>query len=150
MRIEIPRFCVVALVGATGSGKSTFAQTHFRSTEVLSSDFFRAMVSDDENDMGATKAAFDALYYVAEKRLESGKMVVVDATNVQQNARANDLTDHTHHAYNGMYSRQISAAGSQLFPDVRNRIDPDDINAQICKIQEIIHHLIENHRIRII
>lgn len=88
MRIEIPQFCVVALVGATGSGKSTFAREHFKATEILSSDYFRALVSDDENDMSATKAAFDSLYYVAEKRLENGKMVVIDATNVQQSARS--------------------------------------------------------------
>ena len=68
----------------------------------------------------------------------------------QQNTRADDLTDHTHHPDDRMDLLQISAGGSKLFPDVRNRIDPDDINAQICKIQEIIHHLIENHRIRII
>ena len=68
----------------------------------------------------------------------------------QQNSRTYDLTDHTHHPDDRMDLLQISAGGSKLFPDVRNRIDPDDINAQICKIQEIIHHLIENHRIRII
>ena len=87
MRIEIPKFCVVAMIGATGSGKSTFAKTHFKPTEILSSDAFRAMIGDDENDMGVTGAAFDTLYYVAEKRLENGKMVVIDATNVQQSAR---------------------------------------------------------------
>lgn len=88
MRIEIPKLCVVAMVGASGSGKSTFAKNHFKSTEVLSSDYFRGLVSDDENDQSVSSAAFDALYYVAEKRLEANKLVVVDATNVQQSARA--------------------------------------------------------------
>jgi len=88
MRIEIPKLCVVAMMGASGSGKSTFAKNHFKPTEVLSSDYFRGLISDDENDQSVSKAAFDTLYYVAEKRLEANKLVVVDATNVQQSARA--------------------------------------------------------------
>ncbi len=85
--IKIPELCVVALVGVTGSGKSTFAANHFLPTEVLSSDFFRGLVSDDENDQAATNAAFDVLHYVAGKRLEAGRLCVVDATNVQPPAR---------------------------------------------------------------
>ena len=88
MRIEIPKLCVVAMMGASGSGNSTFAKNHFKQTEVLSSDYFRGLVSDDENDQSVSKAAFDTLYYVAEKRLEANKLVVIDATNVQQSARA--------------------------------------------------------------
>jgi protein phosphatase len=87
MRIEIPELSVVALVGASGSGKSTFASRFFKPTEILSSDFFRAMVCDDEGDQRSTKDAFDTLYYVAEKRLSAGKLVVIDATNVQKDAR---------------------------------------------------------------
>jgi len=87
MRIEIPNLCVVALMGSTGSGKSTFAKKHFKPTEVLSSDFFRGLVSDVENDQNATGAAFDSLYYIANKRLEAGKLTVIDATNVQKTAR---------------------------------------------------------------
>lgn len=87
MRLEMPSLCVVALVGASGSGKSTFAARHFKPTEVLSSDCFRAMVSDDENDQGATDAAFDSLYYIANKRLDAGRLTVIDATNVQRKAR---------------------------------------------------------------
>jgi len=91
MRIEIPEMAVVALVGVSGSGKSTFAKTHFKPTEVLSSDYFRALVSDDENNQQVTPQAFDALYYVANKRLELGLLTVIDATNVQKEARASVL-----------------------------------------------------------
>jgi protein phosphatase len=76
------------LVGASGSGKSTFAAEHFRPTEVLSSDFFRGLLSDDENDLSATEDAFDSLYYIAHKRLQSRRLVVVDATNVKKPDRA--------------------------------------------------------------
>ena len=87
MKISIPELSLVVLVGASGSGKSTFAREHFRPTEVLSSDFCRALVSDDENDQAATKDAFDVLNYVAGKRLKAGRLTVVDATNVQREAR---------------------------------------------------------------
>lgn len=91
MRIEIPEIAVVALMGASGSGKSTFAKKYFKPTEVLSSDYFRALISDDENNQLVTSQAFDTLYYVANKRLELGLLTVIDATNVQKEARASVL-----------------------------------------------------------
>lgn len=87
MKLPIPELSLVLLIGASGSGKSTFARKHFKATEVLSSDFFRGLVSDDENDQNATKDAFEALHFVAAKRLAAGKLTVVDATNVQVEAR---------------------------------------------------------------
>ncbi|MGB3681668.1 MAG: AAA family ATPase [Rubrobacteraceae bacterium] len=53
MNISIPELCLVVLIGASGSGKSTFARQHFLPTEVVSSDFCRGLVSDDENDQSA-------------------------------------------------------------------------------------------------
>ena len=106
MRIEIPELSVVALVGASGSGKSTFAARFFKPTEILSSDFFRAMVSDDEGNQSATKDAFDVLHFVANKRLSSGKFVVIDATNVQKEARKAVL--HTYRKTIKTYTRKQS------------------------------------------
>jgi protein phosphatase len=87
MTIKIPEFSLVVLIGPSGSGKSTFAARHFVETEVLSSDRFRGWVDDDENSMDATQDAFDALRYVAAKRLKRGRLTVIDATNVQPFAR---------------------------------------------------------------
>ncbi|MBF6613959.1 MAG: polynucleotide kinase-phosphatase [Chloroflexi bacterium] len=87
MKITIPELSMVALVGASGSGKSTFARKHFKPTEVISSDFCRGLVSDDENDQSSSEDAFDVLHYIAGKRLQKGKLVVVDATNVSQEGR---------------------------------------------------------------
>lgn len=87
MNITLPEFSLVLLVGPSGSGKSTFAAKHFKPTEVLSSDACRAAVSDDPNDQGATKDAFELLHYIAAKRLAGMKLTVVDATNVQPEAR---------------------------------------------------------------
>ncbi|HEX8372445.1 MAG TPA: AAA family ATPase, partial [Chthoniobacterales bacterium] len=85
--ITIPELSLVVLIGVSGSGKSTFARTHFLPTEVLSSDACRGMVSDDENNQAATKDAFDLLHFIARKRLAAGKLTVVDATNVQPESR---------------------------------------------------------------
>lgn len=84
---SIPELSLVVLIGASGSGKSTFARKHFPPTEVLSSDQFRALVSDDENDQTATDDAFAALHFLAAKRLARGRLTVIDATNVQAQAR---------------------------------------------------------------
>ncbi|WP_250000676.1 polynucleotide kinase-phosphatase [Actinoplanes sp. M2I2] len=86
--IDLPELALVALVGISGSGKSTFARAHFRPTQVLSSDYFRGLVADDENDQSASADAFDALHYVAAKRLAAGRLTVVDATNLQPHSRA--------------------------------------------------------------
>jgi protein phosphatase len=87
MKLIVPELAVVALVGPSGSGKSSFARKHFLPTEVLSSDFCRGLVSDAENSQAATSDAFDVLYFIASKRLTAGKLVVIDATNVQTEAR---------------------------------------------------------------
>ena len=85
--LSIPELSLVALVGVSGSGKSTFARQHFGPFEVISSDFCRGLVADDENDQAATADAFDVLDYIAGKRLAAGRLTVVDATNVQPAAR---------------------------------------------------------------
>jgi protein phosphatase len=85
--LVIPELALVALVGASGSGKSTFARQHFGRYEVISSDVCRGLVADDENDQAATADAFDVLDYIAGKRLAAGRLTVIDATNVQPDAR---------------------------------------------------------------
>ena len=86
--ITIPELSLVALVGISGSGKSTFARKHFRETEIISSDRCRAIVSDDENNQAATNDAFEVLHYIAAKRLKNGLLTVIDATNIQATSRA--------------------------------------------------------------
>ena len=87
MRLTIPELSLVVLIGPSGSGKSTFARKHFKATEVLSSDTYRGLVADDENDQSATTDAFAALHFVAGRRLAGARLSVVDATNVQTEAR---------------------------------------------------------------
>ncbi|KAM3110804.1 polynucleotide kinase-phosphatase [Phormidesmis sp. 146-33] len=83
MNITIPELSLVTLIGASGSGKSTFAHQHFLPTETVSSDVCRGLVSDNPLDQSATQDAFDVLHYVAAKRLDRARLTVIDATNTQ-------------------------------------------------------------------
>lgn len=85
--LTIPDLSLVLLIGVSGSGKSTFAAQHFGPYEVISSDYCRGLVSNDPNDQGATQGAFEVLEFIAGKRLSGGKLTVIDATNVQSDAR---------------------------------------------------------------
>jgi protein phosphatase len=87
MKINIPELSLVVLIGPSGAGKSTFGRKHFKPTEILSSDVCRGLVSDDENNQAATNDAFEVLHFIAAKRLAGGKLTVIDATNVQPEAR---------------------------------------------------------------
>jgi len=87
MEIKVPELSLVLLIGASGSGKSTFAKKHFETYEVVSSDVCRGIVSNDENSLSATNDAFDVLNFIIGKRLKNGFLTVVDATNVQKASR---------------------------------------------------------------
>ena len=89
--IQVPELGLILLCGASGSGKSTFAQSHFAQTEVVSSDQCRALVADDESDQSVTAQAFALLHEIVDKRLEVGRLTVVDATNTKREDRASLL-----------------------------------------------------------
>ncbi|PYC77044.1 polynucleotide kinase-phosphatase [Streptomyces tateyamensis] len=86
-RLPVTDLSLVVLIGTSGAGKSSFARQHFKPTQVISSDFCRGLVSDDENDQSASAEAFELLHYIVGKRLAAGRLTVVDATNVQPAAR---------------------------------------------------------------
>lgn len=87
MKIEIPEPSLVLLIGPSSSGKSTFAAKHFLPTEVISSDFCRGIVSDDEHDQSCSADAYEVLRKIVRTRLRRGKTVVVDATNTKYQDR---------------------------------------------------------------
>jgi protein phosphatase len=86
--LALPELSLVLLIGTSGSGKSTFARKHFLPTEVIGSDYCRAMLSDDENNQNVTTEAFALLHHIVGMRLTLGKLTVVDATNLRPEDRA--------------------------------------------------------------
>ena len=124
--VNIPDFGLVMLIGPTGAGKSTFAAKHFRPSEVLSSDHYRSVVGDDEHTYRTTKDAFDAMAYVAGKRLAARRVAVVDATNLYKEHRgAFTALAHRHHApFTGVVfdlSESVCQRHNALRPDPRPR-----------------------------
>jgi predicted kinase len=94
--IHVSPAALVLLVGASGSGKSTFAARHFEANSVVSSDRLRALVAGDEADQQATEAAFERLHLWLDARLAAGALAVIDATNVEW-MRRTELIGHARH-----------------------------------------------------
>lgn len=87
LEIPVPDPSLVVLIGAAGSGKSSFAACHFDPEEVLSSDGFRALISGDPANQAVTRAAFGRLHTALARRLAERRLTVVDATNIDRGAR---------------------------------------------------------------
>lgn len=87
MNIQVPALSLVVLVGPPGAGKTTFARKHFKATEVLSADHFRAMLSDSEDNQYVTEDAFRILAEAAKVRLRRGLLTVVDACSLGEGDR---------------------------------------------------------------
>ena len=82
---------LVLLVGPSGSGKSSFGAEAFLPTEVISSDFCRGLVSDDENDQSATGDAFDILHAILPQA--SGAWKADGCRRNQRAARSTQVPD---------------------------------------------------------
>jgi protein phosphatase len=144
MKITFPELSLILLVGPSGCGKSTFARKHFKPTEVLSSDFCRGLVSNDENDQSATKEAFELLHFILRKRLAAGHLTVIDATNVQPESRKPLIEiAHEYHVMPGAVvfdlPEKICREHNQDRPD-RN-FGPHVIRNQMQQMRRSLRHL---------
>jgi len=97
---------IIILSGTSSSGKSMLASTYFHTSQVLSSDFFRSMVSDSHNAKSTpekadhdhdherfdhisfqeykqvSQDAFDLLKQTLKKRAKHNRLTVIDATSL--------------------------------------------------------------------
>ncbi len=94
--IQVPRRTLLVLCGPAGSGKSTFAAQRFIPTSVVSSDYCRAMICDDEHNQMVNRDTFDLFHMIIQKRLSLGRFTVADSTALQPDARRK-LRDLSHH-----------------------------------------------------
>ena len=105
--IVLPRRTLVVLCGPAGSGKSTFAgrliETHkdkgFKATMVVSSDYCRALVSDDETNQQVNRDTFDLFHYIIHKRMFQQRFTIADSTALQPDARRRLLDVAQRHYY---------------------------------------------------
>ncbi len=79
-RVRLIRPSIVLLCGPAACGKSTFAQRHFRPTHIISSDWARGRVCDDERDQRFNTQAFALVRCLTELRLGLNRLCVVDST----------------------------------------------------------------------
>ena len=85
--MRLPDPALVVLVGASGSGKSTWAGARYRAQEVVSSDALRGVVGSGPYDLDATADAFALLETVVAARLGRGLTTVVDTLGLDAGRR---------------------------------------------------------------
>lgn len=93
--VRLIRPSVVVLCGPAACGKSTFAERHFRPTQIISSDWARARVCDDERDQRFQAQAFGLVHFLIGERLSLNRLCVVDSTALTLQARR-DLLELAH------------------------------------------------------
>jgi len=87
----LPDPALVVLVGASGSGKSAWAQARYRPQEVVSSDRLRGVVGSGEHDLDASADAFALLDKIVAARLKRGLNTVVDTLGLDPARRRAQL-----------------------------------------------------------
>ncbi len=143
MKISIPEFCLVVLVGPACSGRSTFARRHFKPTEVISQDDCRGQVADGEDGYGAMEDASRLAYFIAETRLKRRKLAVIDAANVYKEDRARLVRLAKE---NNARPVAIVVDPGEDFCLARNidrggQLDPNDVRNQIRALQGAVKKL---------
>jgi protein phosphatase len=150
--IHVPKLSLVVLIGATGSGKSSFARKHFKPTEIVSSDFYRGLVSDDEGSLEASADAFELLYHTVHIRLRRGLLTVIDATHVREEDRAKVIAIAREH---DVFAIAIVLALPEQVCADRNALRPDRqfgrhvITGHCRNVRQSIPHL-ERERFRFV
>jgi alkanesulfonate monooxygenase SsuD/methylene tetrahydromethanopterin reductase-like flavin-dependent oxidoreductase (luciferase family)/predicted kinase len=74
----LPDPALIVLIGAAGSGKSTWAQQRYRAQEIVSSDDLRGVVGSGRHDLDASVDAFRLLDDIVAARTRRGLTVVID------------------------------------------------------------------------
>jgi alkanesulfonate monooxygenase SsuD/methylene tetrahydromethanopterin reductase-like flavin-dependent oxidoreductase (luciferase family)/predicted kinase len=83
----IPDPALVVLIGASGSGKSTWAAQHYLPREIVSSDQLRGVVGSGEHDLEASEDAFSLLDQIVAARTGRRLTTVVDTLGLSADRR---------------------------------------------------------------
>lgn len=90
--MSLPDPALVVLVGASGSGKSTWAARRYRAAEVVSSDALRGLVGSGAHDLDASADAFALLESIVTARLGRRLTTVVDTLGLDAGRRRHWLS----------------------------------------------------------
>jgi alkanesulfonate monooxygenase SsuD/methylene tetrahydromethanopterin reductase-like flavin-dependent oxidoreductase (luciferase family)/predicted kinase len=85
--VPLPDPAVVVLIGAAGSGKSTWATAHYRRAEIVSSDDLRGVVGSGPADLDASADAFDLLERIVAARVGRGLTTIIDTLGLDADRR---------------------------------------------------------------
>jgi alkanesulfonate monooxygenase SsuD/methylene tetrahydromethanopterin reductase-like flavin-dependent oxidoreductase (luciferase family)/predicted kinase len=85
--VTLPDPALVVLVGAAGSGKSTWATARYRRAEIVSSDDLRGVVGSGPADLDASTDAFELLERIVAARLGRGLTTVIDTLGLDPERR---------------------------------------------------------------
>jgi alkanesulfonate monooxygenase SsuD/methylene tetrahydromethanopterin reductase-like flavin-dependent oxidoreductase (luciferase family) len=89
--VTLPDPALVVLIGAAGSGKSTWAAARYRPAEIVSADQLRSVVGSGEHDLAASADAFSLLDQIVAARLGRGLTTVVDTLGLDPGRRRDHL-----------------------------------------------------------
>ena len=68
----------------------------------------------------------------------------------KQGAGADDLGRHPHQADQRVDLREVAAVRAELFPDIRRRVEADDVHPVVAQVEHIRGHVVEDHRVSIV
>ena len=68
----------------------------------------------------------------------------------QQHAGADNFAGQSHQPHHSVHHGQVAATGAQLLPDVGHSIQPNDVNAPVGQVQQILSHVVHDHGVCIV
>ena len=95
LTLQLPRRTLLVLCGAAGCGKSTFASNFVTAhtnldlhpTSIVSSDYCRAVICDDENNQLVSRDSFELFHFILHKRMQQSVFTIADSTALKAMAR---------------------------------------------------------------
>ncbi|MEO9008536.1 MAG: AAA family ATPase [Candidatus Dormibacter sp.] len=139
LTIRIPAGALVLLIGAAGSGKSTFTARHFPADNIISPDRLRGLLSGDESSQARNDDVFARLHQLVEERTAAGLLTVVDATNTRGPARA-ELGWHAHQHHRPLVAIALVLPPETCFAQNAQRprpIPPRVVRQQMADLRHV-------------
>ena len=150
-QISLPQRTLIALCGPAGSGKSTFAHEFIKqhqpqgypATTIVSSDYCRALICDDEANQQVNRDTFDLFYYLIDKRMLQNRLTIADSTALQAEARQRLLgLARRHNYFTSLFVFNMSFETCMLHDQQQSRgrvVGEQVITYHINLLQQALH-----------